>query len=246
MKMLGTERNRSPIVNSIETPSPSPRDEPFGYACQRCLKCCYHKRIQVNPYEVARLARNRGVTTSEFRDAWTEDGAGNYLSQREDGACVFLGSEGCTVHPDRPLVCRLYPLGRHMTAGVEWFSHVEPHPQSKGAFNRNGTIADFLAAQGVEPFLQAADEYVYWICALKESLDEAGDAPSADVSAQAADDARDMLDMDDAIARHCAATGEAEPTEMEARRKLHLRILYELLNLAKTNGVDHGRPRQDA
>ena len=30
----------------------SPRLEPFGYVCHRCLRCRYHKGIQVNPYEV--------------------------------------------------------------------------------------------------------------------------------------------------------------------------------------------------
>jgi len=246
-KCLDAERNRQPsIMDSSESPSPNPRDEPFGYVCHRCLKCCHHKRIQVNPYEIARLARNRGLTTSEFRDTWTEDGVGNYLSQTENGACVFLGSEGCTVHPDRPLVCRLYPLGRHMTEGVEWFSHVEPHPQSAGEFNRNGTIADFLIAQGVEPFMRAADEYVYWICALTASMDDVCKTSGTELSASAAvDRARDLLDVDGAIAWHCAATGEVEPSDIEARKELHLRILYESLNLVKTEGLHRERAQEE-
>ena len=69
----------------------SSRLEPFGYVCHRCSRCCYHKGIQVNPYEIARLARNRALTTSEFSAAWTADGAGLFLAQTESGACVFLG-----------------------------------------------------------------------------------------------------------------------------------------------------------
>ncbi len=68
-----------------------PRLEPFGYVCHSCSRCCYRKGIQVNPYEVARLARNCALTTSEFRAAWTADGAGLFLAQTESGACVFLG-----------------------------------------------------------------------------------------------------------------------------------------------------------
>ena len=233
-------------MNSIEARLPNPRDEPFGYVCHRCLKCCHHKRIQVNPYEIARLARNRGVTTSELRDCWTEDGAGNHLARREDGACVFLGSKGCTVHPDRPMVCRVYPLGRHIAGDAEWFSRAKTHPQSKGEFNRDGTIADFLAAQEVEPFLRAVDQYGNWICAFIEAMDKAGETAGAEFSAPAVDGARDLLDIDGAIARYCAATGEAEPSDLEARKELHLEILYESLNLAKTNGAHHGRARQDA
>lgn len=123
------------------------RNEAFGYICRRCLKCCHGMHIQLNPYEVARLARNRGMSTTEFRAAFTIDGRGLALTRRDDegGACVFLGSNGCEVHADRPLACRLYPLGRHLTPeGEESFSHVTPHPLSRGELTREGTIASWL------------------------------------------------------------------------------------------------------
>jgi Fe-S-cluster containining protein len=225
------------VMDSIETPTSNPRSETFGYVCHRCLKCCHHKRIQLNPYEVARLARNRGVTTSELHTAYTADGAGLYLAQTESGACVFLGSEGCTVHPDRPLACRLYPLGRHTTVdGQEWFSHSETHPQSHGEFTHSGTIADFLLAQGADPYLRAVDDYYSWLCAACENLHEASDGETVNLSEQHVAIARDLLDMDAAIARHCAATELAEPTDIEARRKLHLTILHRQL---EQNGGRH-------
>src|SRR4029453_18894211 len=80
----------------------SPRSETFGYTCRRCSLCCYHKAIQVNPYEVAHLAKRLGETTGEFRERWTVDGIGTLLKQRENGACVFLGSDGCTLYSVRP------------------------------------------------------------------------------------------------------------------------------------------------
>jgi len=221
-------------MHSVETPPSDPRDETFGYVCRRCLKCCHHKRIQLNPYEVARLARNRGLTTSEFRAAWTEHGAGLVLGQTESGACVFLGSEGCTVHPDRPLVCRLYPLGRlHSADGAESFFPVETHPQSRGEFTRGGTIAEFIVAQDAHSFMQAADDYYFWLCAAREYLYyylyEASGGKAANVSAEDEDAARDLLDMDATIARHCAATEASEPTNIEARKELHLMILHQQL-----------------
>src|ERR1700752_4896509 len=111
-------------LKQTEMPSDGePQSQVFGYKCHRCMRCCYDKRIQINPYESARLARNLGQTTTEFRSAWTEDGAGTVLKQTDTGACIFLGNDGCTVHPDRPLVCRLYPLGRRVRAdGSESFS----------------------------------------------------------------------------------------------------------------------------
>jgi uncharacterized protein len=219
-----------------EVPQDDPRAERFGYICHRCLMCCHHRYVRVNPYEIARLARNRGLTTSEFRAGWTVDGEGSVLTQSGNGACALLGSDGCTVYADRPLACRLYPLGRHVGAdGVESFCRVEAHPQSRGAFTGSGTIGEFLATQEVEPFIRAADDYYDWFCAARTylddgSLDDGSDGEFLPVSAEDESVARDLLDMDAAIARHCASTGIAAPTDIETRKELHLTILYQQLD----------------
>lgn len=207
-----------------------PRQERFGYVCRRCLRCCHDKKIQINPYEVARLARNRGVTTTEFRARWTVDGHGTVLSQADGGACVFLGPEGCTVHPDRPLVCRLYPLGRHVSVdGEERFTRAKTHPQSDGVFTDAGTIGDYLKEQGAGPFMQAADDYLKWLAAALSSLgSELGRAPQEVVDAPLEGNEK-LLDMDAAIADHCASAGRKAPTDIEARKKLHLEILFKRL-----------------
>ncbi len=71
------------------------------------------------------------------------------LRTREDRSCVFLDERGCSVHPDRPLACRLYPLARWVDPdGNESFGHLEPHPQTAGVYGDKGTVADYLAAQG--------------------------------------------------------------------------------------------------
>jgi hypothetical protein len=99
------------------------RDSAFSYTCHACSRCCHDKIIHLNPYEVARLAENRGVSTTEFLARYTENN-GTALRRVEDGACVFLTPQGCGVHPDQPLVCRLYPLerqderGRRQTIGA--------------------------------------------------------------------------------------------------------------------------------
>src|SRR5262245_23039972 len=151
--------------------STASRSAPFGYVCRRCSRCCQDKQIQVNPYEVARLARAKGQSTSAFRADWTIDGRGTTLRWTEDGACVFLGPHGCEVHGDRPLVCRLYPLGRHVRSdGGEYFTTLEGHPQSAGQFTGDGTIAEYLSAQGAQPFMDAADAYFRWLCVAHERL----------------------------------------------------------------------------
>ena len=66
--------------------------------------------------------------------------------------CVFLGPRGCTVHPDRPLACRIYPLARWVAPdGDESFGHLEPHPQTAGLYGTRGTVDDYLTSQGLPP-----------------------------------------------------------------------------------------------
>jgi uncharacterized protein len=208
-----------------------PREEAFGYECRRCLNCCHFKHIQLNPYEVARLARNRGLSTTEFRRRFTFQGAGVALAQTDDGACVFLGPEGCMAHPDRPLVCRLYPLGRHLSwDGSERFSHLQPHPRSAGQLTRRGTIGEYLEDQGAEPFIQAADEYMAWLNRALEHAPEATEHLDEKTLAPAPADEVDLMDMDAALAAHQAATGDAPPADIEARKRLHLSILYDQLH----------------
>ena len=220
---------------------PTPRREAFGYICRRCSKCCHHKKIQVNPYEVARLAAKRGQSTGEFSAAWTVDGAGVTLRQTETGACVFLGPEGCTVHSDRPLVCRLYPLGRHVSPdGSERFSRLEGHPQSAGEITDRGTIGEYLKAQETDSFIVAADEYFMWLCAAVERMGEDAGTTRSEQPAQDAALAADLIDMDTAIARHCAATGATEPQDIEHRKHMHLKILYR--QIADNPGDLHDRP----
>lgn len=100
------------------------------------------------PFELDTLARSLGITSQQFRERFTEEGRGTHLERRADATCVFLGPEGCTVHDARPLVCRLFPLGRHITAaGSETFTHMEPAPASRGVYGHDKTIADLLREQ---------------------------------------------------------------------------------------------------
>lgn len=203
-------------------------DAAFSYACHRCLRCCHDKLIQVNPYEAARLARRIGTSTTDFAARYLEDGV--FLRRVESGACVFLGPQGCTVHPDRPLVCRLYPLGRHVApSGEVTFSHHEPHPETEGVYGRDGTIAEFLAGQGVAPFTAAADRY---LAILQRLFDAWRAAPAAETpeAAEAEEPAAALLlDLDRAVAAYCSARGVPEPTDIEARMELHLAAIAEWL-----------------
>jgi len=103
------------------------------------------------------LTRNQGLSTTELIDTCLEPGK-PYLTNQSDGACVFLTDQGSGVHADRPLVCRLYPLGQKVTGeGQGSFRYAIPHLEKEGVYGHYGAVEDFLTAQGVAPFLQAHD-----------------------------------------------------------------------------------------
>lgn len=208
------------------------RQSPFGYSCGRCLACCRFKKIQLNPYEIARLARNRGLTTTAFIARHTTTG-GTVLRFDEAGACVFLDDRGCAVHPDRPLVCRLYPLGRHVPlSGAEYFNQMACEPGCRGRFHENGTIEAYLEEQGAGPFLHAADLYLELLWRLLERLQEeslaASQAENLIETVRRVSDRPEgghdlaWIDMDRAIADYCRQSGRSVPGALEARMALHL------------------------
>jgi Fe-S-cluster containining protein len=135
------------------------RDASFSYQCHACNKCCHGKGIQVNPYETMRLSNHLKITTTEFRSTYLN---GQLLKQKQhSNACIFLDETGCTVHEDRPLACRLYPLGRlRIENGKEYFTEIGPHPDSAGEYGTNSTVDTYLKTQAVKPFLNAERIYM--------------------------------------------------------------------------------------
>ncbi|NTU59270.1 MAG: YkgJ family cysteine cluster protein [Chlorobiaceae bacterium] len=198
----------------------------------RCLKCCESKKIQVNPYEIARLARNLGISTTEFIAGYT-DGNGTFLKFDEQNRCTFLGPEGCLVHADRPLVCRLYPLGRHFNdRKEEWFSEIEPDTECRGEYGDDTSIENYLAEQEVQAYTQAADSYLDLLWEMMNLLEETADdeGASADSGSTSVDE-RDMpengewLDMDMAVRNHCLRKGQPCPLDLDEKTRMHQEVI---------------------
>ena len=192
----------------------------YAFTCGRCRLCCRAKRIQVNPYEVARLARHLGMSTTAFiRKNACRRGA--YLKFTEENVCPFLTEQGCGVHPDRPLVCRLYPLGRHVAdTGEEWFSELEPDDGCVGTRGTATTVLAYLKSQDALPFMRAADLYLglYWKLAAR--LAAAGAGPVTGHG-----QCRPWTDMDADVTRYCKEARLPFPDTVEERMRLHIRAI---------------------
>ncbi len=80
--------------------------------------CCRRADATLAPYDILRLKQRLGLTSTEFLAKYTvpfqmdADGTpGVKLKTTDEGTCLLLdGDQGCGVYPDRPTVCRYYPL----------------------------------------------------------------------------------------------------------------------------------------
>jgi uncharacterized protein len=181
----------------------------------------------VNPYEILRLARLLGVSTTEFARTHLADGP--YLRRRRDGACPFLlEGTGCSVHEARPLVCRLYPLGRHVRAsGEETFSVLPPVDGSLGFVGRESTVEGYLAEQGAAPFLAATDLYLALFRRLRAGLERREDPPALPA---------DLLDVDAWLAEYGTAAHGA-PSDEDAAVALHVRLIESWAEVHLKGGI---------
>ncbi len=139
--------------------------------CSRAGTCCHGKMVMLNPWELACLAAAKKQTSREFRDRFCEFGG---ISLRFDGppgwnelpACSqYVPGYGCSVHPGRPLVCRLYPLGRQRQGEQQCYIHqggvfpcMEGCPEVANLPQLS--VAKYIAGQAAKRFEVAQDEYL--------------------------------------------------------------------------------------
>jgi Fe-S-cluster containining protein len=211
------------------------RESAFSYQCNACSRCCHNKAIRVGPYEILRLARRLGMTTTDFIAQHTEAG-GTVLHMRENNnrACIFLNQQGCSVHPDRPLACRLYPLARFVDPeGHESFGHLIPHPKTEGIYGTSATVADYLEQQGVAPFFDMGDRYGAVYQRMVDRL-ESLDPKELDRRPDRRDDvdetapglaASPWIDIDQTVADYCKAHGRPVPDDLEATIAVHIEAI---------------------
>jgi Fe-S-cluster containining protein len=120
--------------------------------------------ITLSPYDVIRIARAAKISTSAAVARYTLR-RGSLLRFLPGGRCAALEGPRCTIHPGRPLACRLYPLGLERVPGadgggyVEHFVQLEPAAGSLGVYGVAGTVAEFLDEQDAAPYLDAVARY---------------------------------------------------------------------------------------
>ncbi len=185
--------------NSPVEPTRLELEDTIKFKCHKGIscwnECCSRADVSLAPYDIIRMKKSLGIDSSEFLNTYTvpfEIDAhgipGIKLRTTNDGACLFMKEEGCSIYEDRPTACRYYPSGL-LSMRALGKSEDERHfllikePHCKGHDeDREITIADYRKEQVVEEFDELNRDW-YRIILKKKSTGPTIGAPS-DMSLQ--------------------------------------------------------------
>jgi Fe-S-cluster containining protein len=163
-------------------------DETFRFECCQTIacfnECCRNLNQFLYPYDILRLKRRLGLSSGDFLKRYTTQHLGPASglpivslasSDAERLTCPFVTANGCSVYPDRPSSCRIYPLVREISRNRatgeinERFMLLgEPHCLGFGE-PKWQTVRQWIKDQGVETYNQIND-HLMEIISLKNRL----------------------------------------------------------------------------
>ena len=143
----------------------------FPLTCSRAGTCCHGNRVRLNPWELMLLAQARQLSPAEFREKHTRasgtvllfNGKPNHTGKAS--CSLYEEGTGCSVHPARPLACRLFPLGRQIrNESVGYIHEGTTFPCLKECPEvlqlPKLTVETYLEGQETSGFEQAQDSYL--------------------------------------------------------------------------------------
>ncbi len=84
--------------------------------CTACANCCRVTEVGITEKDIEKLAKFVGTSELEFVDQFTAlDGSGARILKRNEGGCVFLEGNLCSVYEARPVNCANFP---HVVRGT--------------------------------------------------------------------------------------------------------------------------------
>ncbi len=155
------------------------KNDPMPFSCgpeKVCFtECCRDLNQTLTPYDVLRLKNNLGCGSQEFLQAYTSRYVGPasglpvvaFKPNPATGhACPFVTRDGCSVYPDRPASCRMYPLARAIARSrdsgkiQEYYALIQEEHCKGFGHNTGQTVRQWLAGQAVDRHNQYNDKLI--------------------------------------------------------------------------------------
>jgi Fe-S-cluster containining protein len=143
--------------------------DPMQLSCGSggCISNCCRSGspIVLNPYEIALICRESGMSYEDLLDIVETDRVNGFplVMLPRDPACHFWTEGGCRIYPARPLACRLFPLGRVFDNGRSHLVLPERNVCTGLAPSPTETVADYLRDQGTAVHIKMADRWVEFV-----------------------------------------------------------------------------------
>ena len=143
------------------------KDDTFAFGCNRCGSCCRERDdILLTPLDLFKISKYLKKSIQEVLISYCESYEGSAskipivrLKPREyRRTCPFAGKDGCMVHPVKPIVCSLYPLGRMTDPNANQFTYIL-QPITCGNKNQTQTVKQWLEGFSV---LDEEKINLYW------------------------------------------------------------------------------------
>ena len=160
----------SPFQASPVAPETFDEDHVIKFRCYKGIECfnacCKSIDIMLTPYDIIRLKKRLGMTSTEFLKQYTfpfefdKNSIAGVKFQPKEGTtqCQFMTEEGCGVYEDRPTACRYYPVGllslRRADENFDRASYAlvqEDHCKGHQE-EREISIKDYRQEQGLEEY----------------------------------------------------------------------------------------------
>jgi Fe-S-cluster containining protein len=133
--------------------------------------CCTKSApVVLNPYEIALICREDGITYEDFLDIVDTDRAKGFplVMLPRDPHCHFWTGKGCRIYRGRPLACRLYPLGRVFEEGASYIVLPELNICSGLSSSPVMTVADYQRDQGAAVLISMADLWIDFVTEMEQ------------------------------------------------------------------------------
>jgi Fe-S-cluster containining protein len=139
--------------------------------CSRSGTCCYGKVVNLNPWELFQLSKEKKSTPKAFRDRYCDFGGirlkfnGSTDVKGQQACSQYVDGLGCSVHLGRPLACRLYPLGRQIqNDNAHYIYQGDQFPCLTDCAEvlelPKLSVGEYLKGQAADPFEKGQDEYL--------------------------------------------------------------------------------------
>lgn len=154
--------------------------------CEGCSACCHGmgNTIVLDPYDIYRLTTNLHQNFESLMQEAIElsmvDGTilPNLRLAGEQEACFFLDASGrCSIHPYRPGICRLFPLGRYYeNGGFQYFLQIhECQKQNRSKIK----VRKWIDTPEISRYEQYVTDWHYFLIDIQEQIAQNAEAAFA-------------------------------------------------------------------